>query len=78
MNYPRFARRRGLEGTVWIEIEMNADGSQHALTIVESSGHDVLDEAALNDVAKWRLSPFYENGTAIAYRVKVPVRFKLN
>ena len=78
VNYPRQARRRGLEGTVWIEIELNADASQKALNVIESSGHSVLDEAALKDVAKWQLSQVFENGIAIAYRVQVPVRFKLN
>nr|WP_086939128.1 energy transducer TonB [Thaumasiovibrio occultus] len=78
VNYPRIARRRGLEGTVWLEIGLDANARQTSLKIIESSGHSVLDEAALKDVAKWRLSKVYENGAAIAYRVKVPVRFQLN
>ncbi len=78
VNYPRQARRRGMQGTVWLEVELNADASIDNVNIIESSGHDVLDQVAITDVSKWAFSPFIEQGIAIAYRVRIPVRFKLN
>ncbi|WP_087017983.1 energy transducer TonB [Thaumasiovibrio subtropicus] len=78
VNYPRQARRRGMQGTVWLDIELDVNASIRNIVIADSSGHDVLDDAAIKDVAKWHFSPYLENGHPIAYRVRVPVRFKLN
>lgn len=45
--YPRSASRRRLEGTVRLELTIEADGTVVKRRVVGSSGHDVLDEAAL-------------------------------
>ncbi|MDA8109372.1 MAG: TonB family protein [Betaproteobacteria bacterium] len=52
--YPRLARLRGWEGAVGLRLDVGPDGKLIGATLRRSSGHDVLDEEAL-DMAK-RLS----------------------
>lgn len=46
LNYPDEARRRNLSGELELEVTLNADGSLLDITLLRSSGHEVLDEAA--------------------------------
>lgn len=46
--YPRAAERAGIEGTVEIEVTIDGDGEILAVELHESSGHEILDEAALD------------------------------
>lgn len=75
--YPRMARRRGLQGVVTIEAKVNQSGKVDELRIFSSSGHTVLDKAALRAVRAWRFSPGTVGGRAQSMWVKVPVRFTL-
>ena len=76
--YPSQARRRGLEGTVLIEVWLDEQGKQLKRQLVRSSGVSVLDKTALKAIAKWRFSAYLDNGRAIAHRVQIPIRFKLD
>lgn len=75
--YPRVARRRGAEGTVLLEVLVTEEGRVDALRVAESSGHDLLDKAALRAVEAWRFRPGRRGDRAVAMRVLVPVRFRL-
>lgn len=75
--YPRLARRRALEGTVWLLLEVAADGQPVAVRLEESSGHGILDDAALAAARGWRLAPATRNGAAEAGALRVPVTFRL-
>lgn len=76
-SYPNKARRRQLEGTVILEVLVNAMGGVDELKVKESSGHEVLDRAALAAVKAWMFEPGRRNGLAVAMKVLVPVRFEL-
>jgi protein TonB len=45
--YPEQARRLGIEGTVTLFVELADDGHVEDVRIVESSGHAILDNAAV-------------------------------
>lgn len=75
--YPRIARRKGLEGTATIEVMFNALGEQLALTLVKSSGFSLLDQAALEAVETWQFDAPAPR-LASHYKVTVPIRFALN
>lgn len=45
--YPEAAVRAGLEGTVHLLIRLDADGSVREVSVAASSGHAVLDDAAM-------------------------------
>ncbi|WP_374467707.1 energy transducer TonB, partial [Ferrovibrio sp.] len=77
-DYPRAARLRRQEGTPRIAITLDTSGRLLALTLTESSGFALLDEAAL-DMAR-RAAPFpppqFPRGTDRATFI-VPVQFAL-
>lgn len=47
LNYPEAARARNLSGQVVISIGIRRDGSVESVSVVRSSGIDILDQAAL-------------------------------
>ncbi len=75
--YPREALRRRIEGTVLLRVRVSAQGNVQDLHIDRSSGHDMLDAAALKAVRGWRFHPAKIRGETSACEVVVPVRFVL-
>ncbi len=75
--YPASARRRQQQGTVWLDVELDARGKQIDIQILRSSGVQSLDQAALAAVQKWQFLPEQHNGVAVASRVHIPVAFAL-
>ncbi len=76
--YPLAARRRGLQGVVLLEVLIDVNGKVRNLRLAESSGHNSLDQAALQSVRTWLFSPGTVGGKPQEMWVKVPVRFELN
>ena len=76
--YPRLARRRSFQGMVLIEALIDISGRVTTLKLISSSGHSVLDRAALQAVRRWRFTPGKVAGQKREMWVKVPVRFQLN
>jgi protein TonB len=52
--YPMTARRRYWQGTVVLCVYIGADGHVQKVSAQRSSGHDVLDDLALDAVRQWR------------------------
>lgn len=50
MNYPEQARRRNLEGSLVLSVDVLPDGSIERVQVLRSSGYDLLDEAAVRIV----------------------------
>ena len=50
LNYPEEAVRRGISGALLMDVAINPDGSLHAVRVLRSSGHKVLDQAAMRIV----------------------------
>ncbi len=75
--YPYVARLRGWQGRVVVRALVDATGFVSRVRLVRSSGHRVLDDAALEAVRGWRCSPARLNGVAVPYWVEVPVVFRL-
>ncbi len=50
MNYPSEARRRKLYGQLRLLVSINSDGSLREMKILKSSGHRMLDQAAMQIV----------------------------
>ncbi|MDD3082553.1 MAG: energy transducer TonB [Desulfobacterales bacterium] len=75
--YPRSARKRGWQGTVMLEILVDVEGSAKDIRINESSGYDVLDEAAMSAAKKWMFLPGMRGDAPVEMWVRVPVTFQL-
>lgn len=75
--YPAVAQRRGLEGTVLLRVHVLASGLTDDVKIGKSSGHSILDEAAVKAVLSWIFDPAKRGKTPIDGNVSVPIIFKL-
>jgi protein TonB len=63
---------------VTIEALIDVSGRVADLRLYSSSGHSILDKAALNSVRGWSFQPGMVGGRRKQMWVKVPVRFELN
>ncbi len=50
LNYPEAARKKKISGSLILDVALNNDGSINQITVRRSSGHKVLDDAAIRIV----------------------------
>lgn len=50
LNYPEQARRRGISGDLILDVALRADGTVQSISLLRSSGHKFLDDAAIRIV----------------------------
>ena len=72
------ARQRSWQGTVLLRVYVGADGKALQVNIQRSSGHDTLDESALDAVKQWRFVPAKRGDIAEASWATVPIVFELD
>jgi len=77
IQYPTSARRRGIKGTVNLEILIRADGAISSVSVAGSSSHSELDEAAVEAVRSLGPQPFPAGLKPRSLKVKLPVVFDL-
>ncbi|HWP66484.1 MAG TPA: energy transducer TonB, partial [Candidatus Limnocylindria bacterium] len=76
--YPLAARRLGIQGRVLLEVVVDPDGRAATVRVRSSSGHRVLDDAAVDTVRhRWRFIPARRNGVPVQSTVTVPIRFRI-
>jgi protein TonB len=75
--YPRAALRRRQTGKVVVRVLISPQGNVVSASVRKSSGHELLDDAALDAVRKARFKPYTENGVAYSARADVPIAFVL-
>lgn len=73
--YPKLAENNEWYGRVVLNVEVLASGSPGQITVFQSSGHELLDNAALQAVRGWRFVPARRGGKAVTVQVNVPIRF---
>lgn len=76
--YPREALRRGVGGTVRVQVTVSPDGSVDRMDVAQSSGNRYLDRAAMEAVRRWRFAPAMRNGQPVSATVMIPVDFAPN
>lgn len=76
-DYPTIAKSRGWQGKVLLRVKVSAQGLSDAVTVEKSSGHELLDESAIEAVKKWRFIPAKRGDTPVASSVIVPIVFTL-
>jgi protein TonB len=77
LRYPPAARRRGVSGTVQLEIAIQADGSVGTVAVITSSSHEVLDRAAVEAARALPRMPFPGDLRPRPLTVRLPVVFEL-
>jgi periplasmic protein TonB len=73
--YPQEAFVKKIEGTVEVEILIDASGNVTRARVVRSI--PALDQAALQTVYQWRFSPAIKNGHPVATIASAPVMFRI-
>ena len=66
IHYPAAARSVGLEGAVRVMVRISDTGEASEAQVVEGSGFEILDNAALETVKTWTFSPAMKNGQPVA------------
>ncbi len=75
--YPGIARQRHWEGLVLLKVYVTPEGHCGQLAVARSSGHEVLDESAMDAVREWRFVSAKRGSTPVASWVTVPIEFNL-
>ncbi len=75
--YPPQSRRAGEEGVGVFRVLVDANGRPSDVTVVTSTGHPRLDEAAMAAIRKWAFNAAVQNGQAVQSWTRVQVQFKL-
>ncbi len=76
--YPLAARQQEQEGVVKLQAWIKSSGRVDRVEILISSGHPLLDRAALKAVKKARFKPAEMNSRAVEGSVIISIRFQLD
>ena len=74
-DYPQAALDRELQGVVLLHVYLDSFGDVIYVKVKESSGHKLLDDAAVAAVQTWKYSPAYRARLPAPSEILVPVRF---
>jgi protein TonB len=75
--YPERSLRNGEQGDVLVLVEVLVDGAVGRVTVHESSGHTLLDRAALRAARRCRFEPARRNGEPVTSEILVPFEFRI-
>ena len=77
-DYPPAAKRMGMEGVVLLRVMVNPAGVPEKVSVLNSSGSRLLDEAAVNTVYQWTFVPARQGNKPVSGSVNVPIRFVMD
>lgn len=75
-DYPQMARQLGIEGTVFLEIIVEKDGTVSSVKVLKSV-HPLLDESAVAAAYKLTFTPAMTRDLPIRCYVTYPITFRL-
>lgn len=75
--YPPMAVRLSQQGTTLVRFTVNTDGSVSNVQVARSSGHQILDDAAIGCASAWRYKPALDDGRPVAQTWSTNVQWKL-
>ena len=76
-DYPAISRRMGEEGKLVLRVELDETGHIDEAKVINSSGYDRLDAAALTAVKSWQCNPSLRNGQPVRAVALQPFNFVL-
>ncbi len=74
-DYPLLAQRRGLQGVVTLQLTLNAGGEIVHVRVLESSGHPLLDRAAVS--ATERIGHLRDTPLEGQRDIRLPITYRL-
>lgn len=76
--YPEVSRRNGEEGRAIVKVCVGVAGKIDSVEIATTTGHPLLDEAALKVAKAFRFKPATSEGRPVASCPTLPVKFELH
>ncbi|MGD0464727.1 MAG: energy transducer TonB [Tepidisphaeraceae bacterium] len=76
-DYPPESRRRGEQGLVLLDVEVKADGTPGAITVVKDPGFPRLVDAAIEASREAAFEPAKVDGVPVIAHIRIPFRFVL-
>jgi protein TonB len=69
--YPREARLKGMQGQGYFRIYFGRDGRATRVGVIKSTGHELLDNAAITAFRQWHAKP------GVRRELDLPIAYKL-
>lgn len=66
----------GASGEAVLGVTIGVKGAPTEVRLVNSSGHEALDSAAIEAVRTWQFRPATRNGEPVTQAIQVPVNFR--
>lgn len=76
--YPESARRRGMEGIVWLKLVVDEQGDVGKIEIAKADASGDLINAAMDAAKQWKFTPAIWGGKPVKVWVSVPFKFTLD
>lgn len=76
--YPPDARKRRMEGVTTLRATITAEGAATGISVIQSSGWPMLDDAAVQCFGTWHFAPATRNGVPMTFAMKYSVQWKLS
>lgn len=77
-DYPEELREQGVQGTVTVRYTVDENGKVTDAGVARSSGSDVLDDAALRAIRRFRYRPAQQNGQPRPFQKTKQIVFRLS
>ncbi|MCB0497010.1 MAG: energy transducer TonB [Cyclobacteriaceae bacterium] len=78
MKYPAEARRKGIEGKIYVQFVVNKDGSVDGVNVINRIGGGCDEEAIRVVKNSSRFTPGLQEGKPVYVRMVLPLTFKLS
>lgn len=78
LKYPDYARKRGINGHVLLNLLVDKTGAVEDVRLLKSEPVGVFDQVALESVREWNFDPATYKGSAVKVWVKQRISFNLN
>ncbi len=75
--YPLLARKRGMEGNVVLQLRILADGTMQNISVATSSGHRLLDTAAVASARSLTLESGLAGWSNTSIEIHIPIHYRL-
>jgi TonB family protein len=75
--YPKEAKNAGQQGTVWVQALVDKHGKVRKAQVQKSSGHEILDDAAVKAAYLCEYKPALQDGKPVAVWITYKVSFTL-
>lgn len=75
--YPPLAVKLRQEGQVILLAEILPTGKAGRVLIQKGSGHELLDQSALQTVSNWQFAPARKDGVIVSQVIRIPITFNL-